>query len=333
MKTRIQNSESRSQNSVYTAHIPPQIPPPRRGRAREGVKVFAFCYLFCILILLMVGVAYSQGLVVMAKKVSGELPLDPAHGLWKGPATLEIPLAPQVMAKPRTYESPIKNLRVRALHNSREIAFLVEWDDQTEDSSLDLNKFSDAVALEFPSASAAAKPHFAMGDRENMVNIWTWKATWQKASDSEKMYASVDDFVGGVLADNPISKPRKSPIENIIAQGFGSATDMEKSEIQNIAGNSKWESKKWSVVFRRALTSPDKFDVSFKEGGVTPIAFAVWNGSDGDRGGRKVVSTWYYVGLETEEKKTIYIYPVIAFIVSAGLVAGLVFLIRKRRGA
>lgn len=291
------------------------------------------CFVCCVAIILTSGVVHAQGLIVMAKKVTVELPLDPANSLWKSPASLEIPLAPQVMAKPRIYESPIKNLKVRALHNSKEIAFLMEWNDQTEDNTIDLNKFADAVALEFPSASVSVKPHFAMGDKENTVNIWLWKANWQKTPDSEKMYASVDDFLGGVMADNPISKTRKSPVENIIAQGFGSATDMEKSETQNISGNGKWESKKWFVVFRRALTSQDKYDVNFKEGRVTPVAFAVWNGSEGDRGGRKVVSTWYYAGLETEEKKTTYIYPFIALIVSAGIVAGIVFLIRKRRGA
>lgn len=286
-----------------------------------------------LLSFLLIGSAFSQGLVVMAKKVSGDLPLDPSNSLWNAPSPLEIPLAPQVMAKPRTYESPIKSLKVKALHNSKEIAFLVEWSDQSEDSSLDLDKFPDAVALEFPSAAAAAKPHFAMGDKENTVNIWAWRANWQQVSDSERLYATVDDFAGGVLADNPVSRPKRSPVENIVAQGFGSATDMERSENQNIAGNGKWESKKWSVVFKRALATTDKFDVVFKEGGVTPLAFAVWNGFDGDRGGRKVVSTWYYVGLETEERKTTFIYPVIAFVVSAGIMAGIVLAIRKKRRA
>lgn len=296
-------------------------------------KVRSLLFLTFFLSFSLVGSAYSQGLVVMAKKVSGELPLDPSHSLWKGPGALEIPLAPQVMAIPRLYESTIKSLKVKALHNIKEIAFLVEWDNPTEDNTIDLGKFSDAVALEFPSASAAAKPNFAMGDKENAVNIWFWKAAWQRASNGEKMYATADDFLGGVTADNPISIPRKSPVENIIAQGFGSATDMEKSEARNLSGNGKWESKKWSVVFKRALTSQNKFDVSFKEGGVTPVAFAVWNGSDGNRGGRKVVSTWYYVGLETEERKTTYVYPVVALFVSAGVLSGIIFLIRKKRGA
>lgn len=321
MRRRIQDSEIGNQRE-------------QRNDCRSPVRyVRALCSVVLCLILAMAGIAYSQGLVVMAKKVSGELPLDPAHSLWNGPSVLEIPLAPQVMAKPRIYESPIKKLKVRALHNSREIAFLVEWADETEDSVLDLNRFSDALALEFPSRSAAAKPHFAMGDKENAVNIWVWKAAWQKTPKPEIMYASVDDFLGGVMADNPVSRPRTSPVENIVAQGYGSATDMEKSENQNVNGNGKWESKRWSVVIKSSLASPNKYDVSFNEGGVTPVAFAVWDGSDGDRGGRKVISTWYYVGLETEERKTIYLYPVIALIVAAGIVAGIIFVIRKRRGA
>ena len=302
-----------------------------RGRS-NGNKTFLLCCAWCIAILITAGNASSQGLIVMAKKVSGDLSLDPAHSQWKGISALEIPLAPQVMAKPRIYESPVKSLKVKALHNTREIAFLVEWDDQTEDNTIGVNRFSDAVALEFPSASAAAKPHFAMGDKENTVDIWFWKATWQKSPETERMYASVDDFLGGVLADNPVSKARRSPVENIVAQGFGSATDMNKTETEEISGNGKWESKKWSVAFKRALASKNKYNVSFKEGGVTPIAFAVWDGSEHNRGGRKIVSTWYYVGLETEEKKTTYLYPVVGLLVSAAILAAIVFGIRKKRG-
>lgn len=288
-------------------------------------------YLLLVTFLLLTAVtAHSQGLIVMAKKVYGELSLDSDNSMWKNAPSIEIPLAPQVMAKPRIYESNIKKLKVRALHNTKDIAFLVEWEDPTEDSAVDINKFSDAVALEFPSQTAKEKPHFAMGDKENTVNIWFWKAAWQKSeSDTDRAYATADDFLGGVQAGNPVAQ-RKAPVENIVAQGFGSATDMEKADIQNISGSGKWQANRWSVVFKRSLTSQDKFDVSFKEGGVTPVAFAVWDGSEGDRGGRKVVSTWYYVGLETEEKKTTYIYPVIAFIGALGIEAGIIFGIRNR---
>lgn len=288
--------------------------------------------LFSTLALVLAREVHAKGgLMLMAKKIAGEMPTGPADGAWGGAAALDIPLAPQAMAKPRIYEATVKNLSVRALHNGRDIAFLIEWDDRTEDILLDEDKFADAVALQFPSAAAKEKPHFAMGDRENSVNIWFWKASWREQTNITKSYAVADDFVGGTLAGNPISE-RKTPVENIVAQGFGSATDMEKSAVQNVSGSGTWQSNRWAVVFKRALTSQNKLDVSFREGTVTPVAFALWNGSDGNRGGRKALSTWYYVGLETEEKKTLFLFPLLAFLMAAAVMAGVVIGLRKGRG-
>jgi hypothetical protein len=321
MKNRSQRTEDRRQiKTNHESHI---------TNYTQGITRSLLLVTF---ILFTAVTVHSQGLIVMAKKVSGEVPSDPGDGMWRNATALSIPLVPQVMAKPRIYESKIKELKVRAIHNTRDIAFLVEWEDPTEDASIDIDKFSDAVALEFPSQTSKEKPHFAMGDRENTVNIWFWKAAWQKPSEEGRLYAMVDDFAGGLQAGNPVSRPRTNPVENIIAQGFGSATDMEKAGNQNVLGKGLRDGKRWVVLFKRPISSSERFEANFKEGGVTPVAFAVWDGSEGDRGGRKVVSTWYYVGLETEEKTTTYIYPVIAFLVTGAIVAGIIFLIRKKRG-
>lgn len=292
-------------------------------------KIYILCFLFCIIF--SPCVSYSQGLVIMAKKVSGDLPIDPKDGTWTKAVAITVPLAPQVMAKPRIYESKIKELKVRALHNTKDISFLVEWEDPTEDATVDIDRYSDAIGLEFPSQSAKGKPHFAMGDKENTVNIWFWKAAWQREEERTRLYAMVDDFAGGIEAGNPVSKPRVNPVENIIAQGYGSATDMEKANVQNVTGKGLRDGNKWAVVFKRPLSSEERFDALFKEGEVTPVAFAVWDGSEGHRGGRKAISTWYYVGLETEERKTTYVYPVVAFILTSAILTGIIFLIRKKR--
>lgn len=299
----------------------------------SGFKIqIKLCALLSLLfILLSGGYVYSQGLVVMAKKVSVELPLDPGDNLWRTASGLTVPLAPQVMAKPRIYESEIKELNVRALHNSKEVAFLLEWEDPTDDSNIDIDKFSDAVALEFPAQVVKEKPHFAMGDKDNPVNIWLWKASWQKAEEQRRLYAMVDDFAGGIELGNPVSVKRQYPVENLIASGFGSATDIKKSPNQDIIAKGIRDGKRWLVVFKRALNSQEKFEISFSEGAVVPVAFAVWDGSEGHAGGRKAVSTWYYAGLETEERTGTYIYPVIAFILSAAIMAGIIFIIRKKR--
>ncbi len=300
---------------------------------RFNIKINKFFVLLSLLfILYFAGSASSQGLVIMAKKISGGLPSEPSDPVWKTAFSVNVPLAPQVMAKPRIYESEIKELKVRAMHNSREIAFLLEWDDPSEDTVIDIDRFSDAVAIEFPSQSSKEKPHFAMGDRDNTVNIWLWKAAWQKEEEARRLYAMVDDFAGGIQAGNPVSIKRQYPVENLIAQGFGSATDLRKADSNNIIAKGIRDGRRWLVLFKRSLNSPDRYEVSFKEGAVIPVSFAVWNGSEGHRGGSKTVSTWYYVGLETEERSGTYIYPVIAFILSAAVLAGIIVLIRKKRG-
>jgi DMSO reductase family type II enzyme heme b subunit len=52
------------------------------------------------------------------------------------------------------------------------------------------------------------------------------------------------------------------------------------------------------VVFIRELKSKDVDDVKFVIGKQTPVAFAVWDGQNRDRNGRKVVSNWHKLLLE-----------------------------------
>jgi DMSO reductase family type II enzyme heme b subunit len=67
---------------------------------------------------------------------------------------------------------------------------------------------------------------------------------------------------------------------------------------QNVAGQGVWHDGFWSVVFMRDLASKEADDVNFQPGKATPVAFAVWNGEQGDRNGRKMVSNWYQLLLE-----------------------------------
>jgi hypothetical protein len=322
---------------------------------RQGYKILfiTFTFVFSLLFLFVTAQpANCQGLVMLAKKVTQDLPLDAEDAIWQTARSVEVPLTTQVMARPRTYESVIKNLQVKAVHNAKEVAFRLEWADPSEDIILDLDKFPDAVAMEFPSSSSTGRPHFGMGDEENNVNIWYWKSIWQtpkgqtqpteeavKAKEyaphfrtDEKTHIFVDDFLTGTLAGNPVSTPGRSPVENLVARGFTTLTDNETEKNPKLSGFGRWNSDKWAVVFKRELASNDPFDVTFKEGTVVPVSFAVWNGAEAQRGGQKVLSTWYYVGLETEQKSTVYIYPIIAFLLAIVIEYGLILWIRSKRG-
>ncbi len=289
------------------------------------------CPVLCILSLVMADFTLSQEMVIVAKKVAADLPVEPDSFLWKMARTVEIPLASQVLVRPRTYDASVKEVKVKALHNGREIAFSLEWKDPTRDASPEVeHTFSDGVALQFPSERGGRKPHFAMGDEEGIVNIWNWKAILQEGIEKKRVYATVDDFLAGLQAGNPVSFPPKTPVQNLMASGFGSLTNLGEKG-QTIFGRGKWEAGIWRVILKRSMKATEKYEAQFEEGALMPIAFAAWDGAKDERGARKAVSTWYYVALETETRATVYVYPLLTFLGTGALVIGLILFLRKRK--
>ena len=90
---------------------------------------------------------------------------------------------------------------------------------------------------------------------------------------------------------------RKSVIEDANAAGFGTLTS-QADERQNVAGASRWEDGLWRLQLIRNLDSPEGSDVALTSGGRYSVAFAVWEGSAGDRNGQKSVSIWNNLRLE-----------------------------------
>ena len=52
------------------------------------------------------------------------------------------------------------------------------------------------------------------------------------------------------------------------------------------------------------MKSKDADDVKFVSGKPVPVAFAIWNGEQGDRNGRKMISNWYQLILDDGKGKT-----------------------------
>jgi hypothetical protein len=141
-----------------------------------------------------------------------------------------------------------------------------------------------------------------MGQANGQVNIWQWKADWQ--ADIDRGFVNVPEaypnavadyypfkneelFYPGRAAGNLISQTeRKTPVENLVAAGFGTLTTAEK---QMVAGKGIWQNGKWYVLFARDMTAGGDY-TPFKPGQTTNVAFAVWDGAAGERDGLKSVS-------------------------------------------
>lgn len=260
---------------------------------------------------------------------------EPFSPVWEKAEPIEINLSPQNIIAPMLKEASVNKINVRAIHNSVYIAFLLEWEDKTKDTIVDVDRFSDQCAIQFPT-DPKIPGSFMMGQKGNRVHIVHWKAIWQE--DIEKGYKDVKEiypnywvdlywkdqphifgegevpsspphimgfsspeiekFIPGFGAKNPVSVlDRKEPVEELMAEGFGTLTTQPN---QNARGWGQWEDGKWRVIIARPKISDDPLDAQIPE--ETFVGFAVWDGSNKNVGARKHFSTWIKMIVKKEMK-------------------------------
>ncbi len=240
--------------------------------------------------------AASQTLTLTAWQASEDPGLDPNHELWSRTQFVQAPLTAQAGSYAAGGGS-IPVVWARALHYNNTLYVRLEWEDSTQDgSALKVEQFADAAAVEFPAKSATSVPAVCMGQADMGVNIWQWRA--DSLGNPNELYAnsvvdtypSTDDlFYTARAAGNPYANPKQGPVQNLVAVAFGT---LSPAATQDVQGQGAYSNGRWSVVFSRPFTGASEDLAAFTAGTSTDIAFAVWNGSEGDRNGRKSVSSF-----------------------------------------
>jgi hypothetical protein len=257
-----------------------------------------------------------EGAPIVAPYVDGEVPrTDPGADIWNRAQRTRVPLSPQQIAPPFLDEPGVAELDVRALHNGSDVALLLEWDDDTVDDLDGIRRYHDAVAVQLPTRAGATAP-LTMGAPGNPVHILQWRATWQRDIDTggktgvDQIYPEVvhdvmpDDVLPpetaqlywvGREAGNPLSlATRSTPVEEVVAEGFGSVTHLPR---QTANGHGNNEEGRWHVVVALPAERKNVGD-ALSPGTSWPVAFAVWLGSEENRGGRKHIANWQTLVLE-----------------------------------
>ena len=306
-------------------------------------------------------VASAQKASLIATQVD-QVPSDPEAALWEKADTLDVPLAPQAVVKPRTYEAGVETIKARALYSGDRLAFLLEWSDPGREVSIGgVESFRDAVAIEFPGEPTRPTPYFGMGEQNNPVTIYQWKADWQFSSEYDAdeefpnmavdwypfsgrepgMIPQASDYgkreeegadrvfhtswwAGSTLADPDLQA--RTPVEKLQAEGFGTIRP-EEPENQDGLGKGVWKDGVWRTVISIPRVQGT---FSFERGKTVPVAFAGWDGARQERGGEKAISTWYFLSLEQPTGPFAYIGPVLVVAGAAiAQILGLRFLRRK----
>ncbi len=239
----------------------------------------------------------SEGMVIRARLVEGELPTGPDGAAWANVPPMTLPLSGQVITRPVWPEPSARALTVRSLHNGSEIAFLLEWQDNTKNDRLTPGTFRDGVAIGLPLGDAPA--FFCMGQLDHYINIWHWKADWQSDIDRRAAKAS-EKSRDGVRTFEVIPR-RVSSVEDLIGGGFSTLTTKEKQG--RVQGKAAWKDGIWHVVMRRPLVSEEQEnEAKLIPGRVQTVSFAVWNGENKERNGQKAVAPWFQLVIDPVAK-------------------------------
>lgn len=253
---------------------------------------------------------------VTAKRVIDLPSKDPLDPRWATSPELMTKLLLQDQAPPKLDQPGVEALKVRALHDGKNVAFRLEWTDDSADELVAAARFGDMVAIQLPLQAGADVPDGAMGQLGRPVRITLWRASRQHQLRTgldpiAALYpnAVIDHYpvdaagphaaaMGLLYAparanDNPVAMARTSPTEDLIAEGFGSLSPAPTQVSDGIGAH---EGKTWRVVITRPLDA--KEGEALRPGVRTYAAFAVWQGAAGNVGSRKMRSAWVPLAID-----------------------------------
>lgn len=242
--------------------------------------------------------------VLRSQYVQGELPaIDDAA--WDTSEARYFPLVGQIIVEPRQFNPTIDAVNVKSFYNDTEVTFLFIWDDRTyttdEIDEETGETLEDALAVQFPvkvpQGPTAPKPYFLSGGRLP-VYLWHWKA----------------------------SAPEQ--VTEMTAKGINNA---EVQEIQGgLQAKGTYTDGQYKLWVKRALKTEDKKDLQLESGVFVPIAFSVWDGSNGDVDTKRTITSWYTFVLEPVPSSRRFVYPPLIAILSLGLLFGLRAAVQRR---
>jgi DMSO reductase family type II enzyme heme b subunit len=240
-----------------------------------------------------------------------EITLDPNDSAWD-PVSLHVSkMILQDLVEPRLLEPSTPEVRVKAMTNGTEIAFRLEWPDETQSDIPGPKHFLDGCAIQLPARNEVTVPAPQMGEVGKTVEISFWRADWQaivegRADSITSIYpnASVDHYPSEArsLQNDPQAlgeaasrySPaqalgnrrtglRAQPVEDLIAEGPGTLSPAPNAVSK---GKGVRVANGWAVVIARPLPA------GLSNTTPSQIAFAVWEGAHTEVGARKMRTGW-----------------------------------------
>ena len=301
--------------------------------------------------------------MIISRRVS-QIPMDYLAPDWGQAAAVKIPLAPQIIVKPRETSGMAQDLVIRSVYDEERVGFLIEAEgewmmketpEMPKQGTGRTDHYGDAFALQFPADITKELPYFGMGQVDNENIIYQWKADWQFAPHydvDEEFNGMVSDFyphagkAPGQMAEgfDYGQEGKEWPTDKAFNTGWAVGNPMSDPELKeqtsvqkmvasgfgNLTINDTQDGRgkgAWGHVWHVIITFPRKQDrYDMRTGWTIPVAFAAWHGHHGNRGGQKHISSWASFVLERD-----FLWNSVGLAVATAAVLGVVEWITFRR--
>jgi cytochrome c oxidase cbb3-type subunit 2 len=246
--------------------------------------------------------------VIRASLTEGPLPGNADDTAWDEAEEYYIPLVGQITISPRWFVPTVDGIWVQAVHNGQEIAVRMSWNDPTRSPDPVWDEYfqrvvgamvapdaphleqqgPDLLSVQFPLTipEGLERPYFLGGDPRRPVYVLEW------TSDTDRMLQGTARSLTGFVAES------------------GPA----------LSHSSSFEGGRWRIQFTRTLAVDDPATaLGLVQGQPIPIAFGVSDGSNGEDISRRAISSWFAIYLDVPTPARVYVAPIIAGLLTAGL--------------
>ena len=255
---------------------------------------------------------------VIRAAVVVQLPAGPDDSAWATVEPAYVPVVGQIVVRPRWFAPAVDAVWVQALHDGQTLALRLTWHDgsKSPDPAWDewLGRMRDAMSdgdapvateqgpdrlhLQFPArwSDGLERPYFLGGSTRQPVSLWRWSSVGDK-----------------------LEEGTSTGLGRFTAAGAGNASH-----------SARYDRGEWALQINRALVPADSTAaIPFMPGRAIPIAFFAADGSNGEDEVRGAVSAWYAIYLDVPAPPRVYVAPVVAVLLTAGL--GLVVIRRAQQ--
>lgn len=282
------------------------------GGGKGGFKTHPCVLLLCIALLSVFSACGKKEPPVSSSEVHATfhstIPAATDDDIWSEAPMHPAPLILQDLVEPRLMKPSTLQVNVQSVTDGKKVAFLMTWEDATQNDLPGPARFTDACAVQLPVKIEADLPAPQMGEDGRPVQITYWSAAWQASVNGRP--DNINAIYPGATVDhypyqapslkpgspeqremekrysparalgNPVSGPRSQPVQDLIGEGPGTLRPADKTMS---TGTGKRTQKGWSVLIIRPLPEGAR---------AAQVAFAVWQGANGEVGSRKMRTAW-----------------------------------------